>query len=141
MPTLNLGRLGNELTRDNWNAKSGKAAEFNSQGHNYRVWKPDVTVQGNGLYISCKLDHIRGWGSDDHASIELNINDKGEPENVNTSIKFAGKGSFITGLILPTELIAALSSWVNSKTGDSGRRNFPFVVHHTVNRIVECVVI
>jgi hypothetical protein len=64
MPRLNLARMGKELT--GWSNKDGTAAVYHRQGSNYRTYKPMVMqTPAGGLFVSTKIDHIRGNGLTD----------------------------------------------------------------------------
>jgi hypothetical protein len=51
-----------------WDDKDGQASSYSISGSNYRMWQPDTSsTSEGGLYVSFKMDHIRGAARDDHA--------------------------------------------------------------------------
>lgn len=66
--------------------KGGRAYEYATSGSNYRIYRPDVSPQGLGYFISFKLDHIRDGAKDDHAIISVQLDAEGNVQNISTTV-------------------------------------------------------
>lgn len=155
MAKLDKKLLGEKL--GGWDDKDGKAAKYESAGSNYRMYKPSATkTQDGGLFISTKLDHIRGMGGDDHCQLEITLDSAGKIVSAESSITMGDK-SFDTGLIeaaalltanpeiivvtaIATEMYKDMKKQIAKWTDDGGRKNFPAVVKHGFNHILNSVV-
>lgn len=136
-----------------WEAKGGKAADYEISGVPYRTWRPHVTptVDG-GIFISVRIDHLRGFlASDDHASLEIGFDRDGEIISAQSTIGLQGRkitsdvvqgsaefGAEAAGLDrmarMGTELVASLTaSLLREKVAEPGRVGFPAAVRHNYN--------
>lgn len=148
---FDVAGLGKEL--GGWDHKSKTAAEYKSGGSNYRTYKPTVspTPEG-GLFISTKIDHIRGGDGDDHAQLEITFDRAGtvldskaslaldgskkplDTKLVTSAAALAGATAGTTAAVaVALEIFKALGEFV--KTEHGGRANFPAVVRHNFNLI------
>lgn len=139
----------------NWPAKNGTAYEYNTQGSNYRVYRPDISSTGNsGYYVSLKLDHIRGWASDDHAKIMMDFDSSGMILKAGSEVQIANDKIFTNTLNvlndLPpeqrsnkyvaiattaTKLFDAIYADMLALGESGGRLYFPEVIKHNMNQI------
>ena len=152
-PVLNLDTLGQQL--GGWDKKGNRASEYDCSGSEYRTWKPEVsqTLEG-GLFISIRIDHIRGlFASDDHASLQITIDKDGNVTSAQSSMAFQGKkitsdaielsaeaGTQVLGVQqvtqVGTDLLADLSSkLLRENVAEPGRVTFPAVIHHNYNLV------
>ncbi|MDQ8192310.1 hypothetical protein [Roseibacillus persicicus] len=150
-PILNLDRLGEQL--GGWEAKGNRAADYERSGSKYRSWKPEVTpMLDGGLFISMRIDHLRGlFASDDHASLQVTLDSKGNIVSAQSSMAFQGQkitsdairlgadaGTEVMGVQqvakVGTDLLADLSSkLLRENVAEPGRVTFPAVIHHNYN--------
>ncbi len=137
-----------------WPHKKGEAYEHTSQNSNYRVWIPEISEAPDGsLFVSAKLDHIRGWATDDHAIITLRFTRDGMLQSADSTIILADDRVFTASI----EAARDLAEVINSKEGriavasvklaqklyvdllslgeGGGRAHFPAVVGHHINHI------
>ncbi|WP_461056221.1 LGFP repeat-containing protein [Spirosoma arcticum] len=167
MSTLqfDMEKLGQALTK--WDKKGGSAAEYKSAGSNYRTYKPTVspTPQG-GLFVSTKLDHIRGGAADDHAQLEMEFAANGVIVSTRATMKIQGHSTLDTGLIkeaaaiggtaaggpgygaaasaigeLSAKIINSLSKFISDISEHGGRANFPAVVQMNMNYIFDSLIL
>lgn len=136
-----------------WDDKSKTAAKYKSADSNYRTYKPTVSpTSDGGLFISTKIDHIRGGDGDDHAQLEITFDRAGkvvsskatlaldgakslDTETVTAAFALAGASAGTTAAVaVGAEVFKALGKFV--KTEHGGRANFPAVVQHNFNHIV-----
>ena len=150
-PILNMDRLGEKL--GGWESKGNRAADYERSGSKYRTWKPEVTqMLDGGLFISMRIDHLRGlFASDDHASLQITIDKNGNIVSAQSSLAFQGKkltseairegataGASVMGVQqvakVGTDLLADLSAKVlRENVAEPGRVTFPAVIHHNYN--------
>lgn len=150
-PILNIDRLGEQM--GGWEAKSGRAADYSRSGSKYRTWKPEITpMLEGGLFISMRIDHLRGlFASDDHASLQVTMDSKGNVVSAQSSMAFQGRkitsdairlgataGTASLGAEhvakIGTDLLADLSSkLMRENVAEPGRVTFPAVIHHNYN--------
>lgn len=136
-----------------WNAKGKRAADYEISGSSYRTWKPQVTpMLAGGIYISVRIDYLRGLlSSDDHASLELTVDKNGNVVAARSSLALQGKrvtsdlirgtgklGTSVAGMQGATkigvDLVADLSEkMLREKITEPGRVTFPAVVQHNYN--------
>ena len=64
--------------------KDGEALEYSTSGSDYRLYRPDVSLEGLGFRISFKMDHIRGGALDDHATIAAILDREGHLQNTSS---------------------------------------------------------
>ena len=150
-PTLHPDVLGRML--GGWDAKKGKAADYEISGTKYRTWQPHVTpsVDG-GMFVSVRIDHLRGLlASDDHASLELSFDRNGEIVSAQSTIALQGRkitsdliqgstklGTSAAGLDrvvkVGTDLVGSLTAkMLREKVTEPGRVGFPAAVRHNYN--------
>ncbi|MGE9268883.1 MAG: hypothetical protein ACQKBY_12375 [Verrucomicrobiales bacterium] len=150
-PKLHEDIFGKSL--GGWDAKSGRAADYEVSGSEYRTWKPEVTpLLTGGMFISIRLDHLRGmFSSDDHASLEVTVDEHGNVISARSSLALQGKrltsdlirgtgklGSKVAGLEhaakIGADLVADLTSKVmKEKITEPGRVTFPAAIMHNYN--------
>ena len=157
-PSLDKRKLGQQM--GGWNDKNGEAAKFRSAGSKYRLYKPDATRGADrGLFVSTKLDHVRGMGGDDHAQLQLWFDSTGVLKKSRAKISM-GDHSFDTGIItqaanasvvaggdprvaaianLSASVLNKLNRQVSRWNEHGGRANFPSVIEHSMNRIANNV--
>lgn len=151
-PTLDSDALAKKMG-GSWNKKGNAATEYKSSDSNYRTYKPTVsTTKNGGLLVSFKVDHIRGGAHDDHAQIEMEFDAKGQLISSSATMSIAGRQSLDSKKIVAAAAPAGVSApaaWVASEVANAllsvvqkdhgGRKNFPSVVNHNINWVVECV--
>ena len=136
-----------------WDAKGGKAADYEITGVPYRTWRPHVTpTLDGGIFISVRIDHLRGFlASDDHASLEIGFDRDGEIVSAQSTIGLQGRkitsdvvqgsarfGTEAAGVDrmarMGTELVASLTAnLLREKVAEPGRVGFPAAVRHNYN--------
>ena len=143
-----------------WKKRDNQAAEYPLSGTTYRTYKPEVTpTPDGGIFISVRIDHIRGWlSSDDHAVLEITVNSKGMIASAQSNIALQGR-SISTDVILGTneagkqiavgtdravqigtDLVADLSSkLLREKIVEAGRVSFPSVLRHNYNLLFQAI--
>lgn len=142
-----------------WNKRSSSVAEYPLSGADYRTYKPEISpTPDGGLFISVRIDHIRGWlASDDHAILEITVNPKGAIASAQSSIAIQGqsiKSDVILGgndagkaILSPegavqigTDLVANLSAkLLRENIVEAGRVSFPSVLRHNYNRLFQAI--
>jgi hypothetical protein len=146
-------------TLGGWKNRSNKAAEYDLSGATYRTYKPEVSpTPDGGLFISVRIDHVRGWlSSDDHAMLELTVDSKGMIVSAQSNIAIQGR-SISSDLILGTndaahqavgmdravqigtDLVANLSAkLLREKIVEAGRVSFPAAVRHNYNLLFQAI--
>ncbi|OUJ75795.1 LGFP repeat-containing protein [Hymenobacter crusticola] len=156
---FDMAKLGQQLT--GWDAKDGSAAEYTSAGSNYRTYKPSVSpTPSGGLFISTKLDHIRGMAADDHAQVEMEFAANGVIISSRVAMTIQGHNTLDTGLIagaagaggtvfggpavgaaataiaeLSAKIVNSLTKFITNLSETGGRANFPAVVRLNMNCI------
>ncbi|MEZ4307316.1 MAG: hypothetical protein R3F14_04635 [Polyangiaceae bacterium] len=142
-----------------WHHKGGAAIELASQGSNYRMWRPDISEENGGAFISMKMDHIRGGGSlDDHAQINLHFGADGSLlPNSEWKVRLAGSHPSRRsgdrgegGAVVPNEwaqlgakfveMAGKLVKVIEDMGERGGRANFPAVIQHKVELVTKAVV-
>lgn len=143
-----------------WKKRDNQAAEYPLSGTTYRTYRPEVTpTPDGGIFISVRIDHIRGWlSSDDHAVLEITVNSKGMIVSAQSNIALQGR-SISTDVILGTneagkqiavgtdravqigtDLVADLSSkLLREKIVEAGRVSFPSVLRHNYNLLFQAI--
>lgn len=153
--TFDTNAFGNSL--GGWKKKKNTAAEYKSADSNYRTYKPTVSpTPDGGVFVSTKIDHIRGWGGDDHCQLNMTFDKDGKIVSSSAEIKMGDK-SFNTQIVTASAALAgasggttaviALGAEVAKKLQDQiskwneggGRANFPAVVTHNFNLIASSV--
>ena len=125
-------------------------------GSNYRTWKPSASATSEGgLFISTKIDHIRGLAKDDHNQLEMTYGSTGKITSIRSVMQIQGKVTLDTGLIsaaasaagpqygeiaeLGAEIFNSLYNGIQAMNEHGGRENFPAVVQHNINWIGDSV--
>jgi hypothetical protein len=142
-----------------WNKRGKTAAEYPLSGSSYRTFKPEVTpTPEGGIFVSVRIDHVRGMlASDDHATLEVTVNSKGQIDSAQSNIAIQGR-SISSDVILGTaeasqaavgmdravqigtDLVANLSAkLLREKIVESGRVTFPAVVRHNYNLLYQAI--
>ena len=149
--------LGNSL--GGWTKRNKAAAEYPLSGSVYRTYKPEISrTPDGGLFISLRIDHVRGWlSSDDHAVLEVTVNSKGQIVSAQSNIAIQGR-SITSAVILGTneagkallgadksvqigtDLIADLSAkLLRENIVEAGRVSFPAVLRHNYNHLFQSI--
>lgn len=142
-----------------WLKRSKQAAEYPLSGSVYRTYKPEITpTPDGGLFVSIRIDHVRGWlSSDDHAILEITVNPKGGIASAQSNIAIQGR-SITSDVILGTaragakvgvadhavqvgtDLIADLSAkLLREKIVEPGRVSFPAAIRHNYNLLFRAI--
>jgi hypothetical protein len=149
--------LGEKL--GGWTKRGAKAAEYPLSGASYRTYKPEVTpTPEGGIFISLRIDHVRGWlSSDDHAILEITVNASGVIVSAKSNIAIQGRsiasdvirggtgaGQKLTGVDhavqIGTDLVADLSEkMLREKIVEAGRVSFPAVLRHNYNLLFQAI--
>lgn len=150
-PRLHEDVFGKSL--GGWTAKKKRAADYELSGSSYRTWKPEVTpLVTGGIYISVRIDYRRGlFSSDDHANLELTVDQNGNVVSARSSLALQGKrvtsdlirstgtlGTKAVGIEgaakIGVDLVSDLSQKImRENITEPGRVTFPAVVQHNYN--------
>lgn len=150
-------KLGKSL--GGWKERDGKAAEYPLSGANYRTYRPEVTpTPDGGIFISIRIDHVRGWlSSDDHAMLEITVDKEGRVVSAQSSIAIQGRsvtsdvirggteaGQRLAGVDravqIGTDLIADVSEkMLREKIVEAGRVSFPSALRHNYNLLFQSI--
>jgi hypothetical protein len=141
-----------------WKKRDNQAAEYPLSGTTYRTYKPEVTpTPDGGIFISVRIDHVRGWlSSDDHAILEITVNPKGviasnialQGRSISSEVILgtneAGKQVGAVGtdraVQIGTDLVADLSAkLLREKLVEAGRVSFPSVLRHNYNLLFQAI--
>jgi hypothetical protein len=142
-----------------WKKRNNTAAEYALSGADYRTYKPEISpTPDGGIFISVRIDHIRGWlSSDDHAVLEITVSPKGAIASAQSSIAIQGqsiKSDVILGgseagkaILSPegavqigTDLVANLSAkLLRENIVEAGRVSFPSVLRHNYNHLFQSI--
>ncbi len=154
-PTLDQVALGESF--GGWNDKDGAAARFTSDGSWYRVYRPTVsTSPDGGPFISFKADHDRNNLPDDHCHVEMTFDRDGvlvssraildlDNQQIDSSLIVAATATTTKNArasaiaFVAAEVFNRIKAAVDSITDHGGRRNFPAVVRHSMNRVAAAV--
>lgn len=141
-----------------WIKRSNQAAEYPLSGASYRTYKPEVTpTPDGGIFVSIRIDHMRGMlASDDHAVLEITINDKGRIVSAQSNIAIQGRA--ITSDVIKAggdvaknsaaehavqigaDLVSDLSAkLLREKIVEAGRVSFPSVLRHNYNLLYQAI--
>ena len=155
--SINEAKLGESL--GGWKKRGDKTAEYSLSGADYRTYKPEVTpTPDKGIFISLRIDHIRGWlSSDDHAVLEITVDKEGKVVSAQSSIAIQGRsvtsdlirGGTLAGneavgvdraVQIGTELIADVSEkLLREKIVEAGRVSFPAALRHNYNLLYQAL--
>jgi hypothetical protein len=146
-------------TLGGWKKIKGTAAEYALSGADYRTYKPEMSpTPDGGIFISVRIDHVRGWlASDDHAILEITVDTKGVIASAQSTIAIQGqsiKSDVIIGsneagksLLSPeravqigTDLVANLTAkLLRENIVEAGRVSLPSVLRHNYNRLFQAI--
>jgi hypothetical protein len=146
-------------TLGGWKKIKGSAAEYPLSGSEYRTYKPEISpTPDGGMFISIRIDHVRGWlASDDHAILEITVDAKGAIVSAQSTIAIQGQsiksdvivGSAAAGrdILSPeravqigTDLVANLSAkLLRENIVEAGRVSLPAVLRHNYNRLFQAI--
>jgi hypothetical protein len=142
-----------------WRKKSKNTAEYSLSGSIYRTYRPETskTPEG-GIYLSIRIDHVRGWlSSDDHAILEITIGPKGTIDSAKSNIAIQGKsitsdvivgvsqaGQAVThvdqAVQVGTDLVADLTAkLLRENIVEAGRVSFPAALRHNYNLLYQAL--
>ena len=141
-----------------WTKRGKQAAEYPLSGSTYRTYKPEITpTPDGGIFISVRIDHVRGWlSSDDHAVLEVTADKKGMIATAQSNIAIQGR-SISSDLIRSTagagkavgaehavqigaDLVADLSAkLLREKIVEAGRVSFPAALRHNYNLLFQAI--
>jgi hypothetical protein len=137
-----------------FNDKSDQAMEYESKGSNYRTWRFDESMcpGGAGLYVSTKIDHIRGANKDDHIVLMIGYNAGGKIIQGQVGVQMKEEDPIITPVILQNkdftiDMASAVSDAVKSRLksdygfagSDDGRQNIPHVIAKNITAMAKSV--
>ncbi|WP_411827101.1 hypothetical protein [Luteolibacter sp. AS25] len=142
-----------------WTKKGGNAAEYTLSGAEYRTYRPEITpTPDGGIFVSIRIDHVRGWlSSDDHAMLEITIDKAGEVVSAQSSIAIQGRsitsdvirggtdaGNDAVGvdraLEIGSTLVADVSEkLLREKIVEAGRVSFPSALRHNYNLLYQAL--
>lgn len=142
-----------------WKKRDGQTAEYPLSGATYRTYRPEASpTPDGGIFVSVRIDHVRGWlSSDDHAILEVTINNKGAIVSARSNIAIQGRsissdlirGAGETGKVavgadravqIGTDLVANLSEkLLREKIVEAGRVSFPAALRHNYNRLFQAI--
>lgn len=142
-----------------WNRQAGKTAEYSLSGADYRTYRPESTpTPDSGIFISLRIDHVRGWlSSDDHAILEITVDREGKVVSAQSSVAIQGRsvssdlirggtgaGQKIAGVDravqIGTDLIADVSAkMLREKIVEAGRVSFPAAIRHNYNLLYQAI--
>ncbi len=147
-PEVQVEEMGKAM--GGWKDKGGKAAKFEVSGSTYRCWKPEVSpTPTGGIFVSMRIDHLRGvFSADDHSSLNVTFDKHGDIVSARSSIALQGKkvtsdliegtgklGARLVGMELAarvgTEMVSSLSAKIlRENIKEPGRVSFPAVMQH-----------
>lgn len=131
-----------------FNDQDDQAMEYESNDSNYRTWRlDDSPLYGEtGLYLSTKIDHIRGGNKDDHIIVMVAYNAAGKPIQGQAAVQMKDEDPIITSVItqdqsssvdIASAVADAVKSQLKSNYGvdgsNSGRQNIPHVIEKNIN--------
>ncbi|MES2475591.1 MAG: hypothetical protein V4640_07405 [Verrucomicrobiota bacterium] len=144
--------LGGWKKKDNY-------IDYPLSGADYRTYKPEVSpTPDGGIYVSIRIDHRRGWlSNDDHATLDITVNAKGVIESAQSTIAIQGQsiasdvivgttqagGQILTperAVQIGTDLISNLTAkLLLQNIVEAGRVSFPSVLRHNYNRLFQSI--
>ena len=142
-----------------WSGRGGKTAEYPLSGANYRTYRPEITpTPDGGIFVSIRIDHVRGWlSSDDHAMLEITVDKQGRVVAAQSSIAIQGRsvssdlirggtdaGQKVAGVDravqIGTDLVADVSAkMLREKIVEAGRVSFPSALRHNYNLLYQAI--
>lgn len=165
---LAMGSAGAEVSIDQealgkkfggWQKRSKQYAQYDVSGVTYRTYRPECTpTPDGGLYVSLRIDHLRGFfSSDDHAVLEITIDRRGHISTAKSSIAIQGRsvssdviegvnkaGNATSGIDkavqIGTDLVSDLTTkLLRTKLIEPGRVAFPSAVRHNYNLLYQTI--
>lgn len=144
-----------------WKKRDKQTAEYALSGSMYRTYRPEITTTPEGgIFISVRLDHIRGWlSSDDHAMLEVTVSPQGIITSAKSNIAIQGQsivsdvilgtneaGKEITGanqaVQIGTDLVSNLTAkLLRENLVEAGRVSFPAAIRHNYNHLYQALVV
>ncbi|HVG59328.1 MAG TPA: hypothetical protein VNA24_12285 [Hyalangium sp.] len=137
-----------------FNDKDDMAMEYESNDSNYRTWKLDDSplYGGAGLYLSTKVDHIRGSHKDDHIIVMVGYNAAGKPIQGQAAVQMKNEDSIVTEVITQSSsgsvnIASAVANAVKSQLkksygeSNSGRQNIPHIIEKNINAMNSSVAV
>jgi hypothetical protein len=142
-----------------WRKKPKNTTEYSLSGSIYRTYLPETskTPEG-GIFISIRIDHVRGWlSSDDHAILEITVGPKGTIDSAKSNIAIQGKsitsdvivgvsaaGQAVTNVDqavqVGTDLVADLTAkLLRENIVEAGRVSFPAALRHNYNLLYQAL--
>lgn len=142
-----------------WVKSDGKYAEYGLSGAGYKTYRPEITpTPDGGIFISLRIDHVRGWfSSDDHAVLEITVDKEGKPVSAQSSIAIQGRsvtsdiirggtdaGQKLAGVDravqIGSDLVADISAkMLREKIVEAGRVSFPAAIRHNYNLLYQAI--
>lgn len=144
-----------------WDDKDGAAVaytqRYNGGDRDYRTWRPDTSVMigGTGLYISTKIDNVRGDDQDDHIILMLGVNAAGVLIQAQAAVQFGEANPlnqkpapYVTDVITAADgvdVADALQAAMQALTlasydeSDNSRQNIPNVTRLNLDSLVKAV--
>jgi hypothetical protein len=131
-----------------FNDQDDQAMEYESNDSNYRTWRLDDSplYGGTGLYLSTKIDHIRGGNKDDHLIVMVAYNAAGEPIQGQAAVQMKDEDPILTSVItqdqagsvdIASAVADAVQSQLKSDYGvngsNSGRQNIPHIIEKNIS--------
>lgn len=144
-----------------WKKRGNQTAEYSLSGSMYRTYRPEVTTTPEGgIFVSVRLDHVRGWlSSDDHAMLEVTVNPQGIITSAKSNIAIQGRsimsdvilgtneaGKGISGanraVQVGTDLVSDLTAkLLREDIVEAGRVSFPAAIRHNYNHLYQALVV
>ncbi len=161
--TVDIKKLGKSL--GGWDGRKAKYAQYEMADNHYRTFKPTITpTPEGGLFVSIRIDHLRGLlASDDHAVLETTFDKAGKVVSTRSIINVQGRkitSDLIAGGVrgagratsgaspaevvvsLGSDLVANLTEKLSRETNvEPGRVVFPSVVQHNFNFLYQAITV
>ncbi len=139
--------------------KKEKFIDYALSGAEYRTYKPEISpTPDGGIYVSIRIDHRRGWlSNDDHATLDITVNAKGVIESAQSTIAIQGQSiasDVIVGttqagsqILTPERAVQIGTDLISNLTAklllqnivEAGRVSFPSVLRHNYNRLFQSI--
>lgn len=136
-------------------ANLNSSIEYTNSGNKYRTWYQEVSVmkESTGMIVTCKIDHERGGGTDDHVILMAIFCKVAAPNGGSTlelkfaqaSVQFGGDsddnvvGDPVTAADIPQNVYSSLYSITQKFVNDPGRMIIPDVVEANLRAMVAAV--
>ncbi len=139
--------------------KKERYIDYSLSGAEYRTYKPEISpTPDGGIYVSIRIDHRRGWlSNDDHATLDITVSSKGIIESAQSTIAIQGQsissdviiGTTQAGnqILTPERAVQIGTDLISNLTAklllqnivEAGRVSFPSVLRHNYNRIFQAI--